>query len=93
MAFGPLAYFARLWFGGANWRLMAAAPSRAAQKRRVRIVAAPRVGARPAGRPNNSDSAPDGVLTCREGAYIFRALSRQVVGHLVGVGDVVPALA
>jgi len=92
MAFGLLAYFARLWFGGANWRLMAAAPWRG-QKRRVRIAAAPRVGARPAGRPNNSDSAPDGVLTCREGAYIFRALSRQVVGHLVGVGDVVPALA
>jgi len=33
------------------------------------------------------------VLTCREGAYIFRALSRQVVGHSVGVGTVVPALA
>jgi len=78
--------------GGANWRLTAAAHD-ARPKRRVRIVAAPRVGAPPAGRPNNSDSAPDGVLTCREGAYIFRALSRQVVGHLVGVGDVVPALA
>jgi hypothetical protein len=63
------------------------------QKRCVRIIGAPRAGARPAERSNNSNSAPEGVLTCREGAYIFRALSRQVVGHLVGVGDVVPALA